>query len=839
MCCLVYQILADESLPKKTLIHFWESIFVHAIKMVLEDYCTENSNFLNSISEFVKEVQVSVRNDFCVQRYVMTRFDPEAVNPGSMEPPEQQFDLGHPDDYKLDGPLDLNFAMSQFVRLTTLKNSASALLTLYIGLLQGRFFYLWKPRFKTFREKIQKGILQIYKHFVEKISDQLLNNSLVVVTRYYNHFAHEIDRILGNVPRNHMKLVSHLAMVFGSSSLLGGPSHLPLALLPNESPLRLLNFCPAKGIFFTCKQLGVPNVTCAALSSALCLFNQSQRALFWAQSLANRFSLFYEILSANGIEGRLMSNSLVPKLTWGKLSHHVFYLSNLYQANSSAREVDYRKLLRSSKIDFFSEHIALISESQLSPNERKYLNLFQQHSPCKELNLVKLLGEENSEKLTTDSCKNMVKKIATLLGHSNAFIRLVLKEFEPSQALSRTQEQCIGRSMQIYLYSLLPLLKSCAHVLNSLLKFSSSTEQRDKLCGECLSLLSPGLKLMLGVFSELSIYLLKTSFFDSLPRLQFSVCLFYFFYSLKLLLPPPSSQRESLRTLLELNTSETKHLDVLCLFLQKQLFSKDLGTHKSILVLLFDWLSVLHPASLSVSVLNHFSLHLKSSHADSDVFLLTAQFFLKLMTRLGRRAATAHAASSKKIISETPEQASLGSVSSGRPGASWRRPSLRKLLLDSKFLANFSQTMRFLEDPKFLAVNFYDDKARNTTQAHFKLSLELLVKFCEVIGNANGSYNDIYLFLERHSKRIHTVLGLSQIANPLNPKSKPKKTLFEDFQSPDSQVSLTSPHPTRPCCCPSATSPSSRSSTPLCICCTVWPKTPNSGSYAIVPSLKT
>jgi hypothetical protein len=68
LCCLIYQILSNESLPKKTLIFFWESAFVHAIKSVIEDFCTESSGFLNSISEFMNEIQVKVKNDFSFQK---------------------------------------------------------------------------------------------------------------------------------------------------------------------------------------------------------------------------------------------------------------------------------------------------------------------------------------------------------------------------------------------------------------------------------------------------------------------------------------------------------------------------------------------------------------------------------------------------------------------------------------------------------------------------------------------------------------------------------------------------------------------------------------------------
>ena len=69
LCCLIYQILANESLPKKTLIFFWESAFVHAIKSVIEDFCTESSNFLNLIQDFMQEIKSKMKNDFSFRRY--------------------------------------------------------------------------------------------------------------------------------------------------------------------------------------------------------------------------------------------------------------------------------------------------------------------------------------------------------------------------------------------------------------------------------------------------------------------------------------------------------------------------------------------------------------------------------------------------------------------------------------------------------------------------------------------------------------------------------------------------------------------------------------------------
>jgi hypothetical protein len=68
LCCFIYQILADETLPKKTLMHFWDTTFVQSVNIVIEDFCTESTFFLSSISDFMSEIQKKVKNDFSFKR---------------------------------------------------------------------------------------------------------------------------------------------------------------------------------------------------------------------------------------------------------------------------------------------------------------------------------------------------------------------------------------------------------------------------------------------------------------------------------------------------------------------------------------------------------------------------------------------------------------------------------------------------------------------------------------------------------------------------------------------------------------------------------------------------
>ena len=690
-------------------------------------------------------------------------------------------------DQKLLEDIDVNFSMSQFVRVVTSKSASSALLRLYFSLLQNHFFALRKPRFRSLKKKVQIGILQIYRHFLTDISEKLFSKSSVVMKHYYKYFSDQVFRILTNIPKNRMQYVVYLDQMTNSAPKVSSSYWMPLMILPNDKPLNLLNFSPSRLIYVTCKELGIPNMTCSTLSNALCMLNQCQRDLFWTQSVSHKFSLFFEILSANGIDGRMMSNTLIPSLSPNRLSHYVYYMSNMYGSIMSCKQHDYKKLLPGNRIDYFSDHMTLHTESSLTSNESKYLNLFCEDRPCKEINLVKLLSEEMSEKPTSVSCQNMVNKIIILLRFSNEYKQLILNEFDIHTVNTKWHENCINRALHIYLSSLQPLFKCLCHVLNSLLKYTSCRDSMEKLRNEVLSSLIPQYKSMLKIFGDLSIYLIKASSFDSLIKLRFCIIMFYFFYSIKILFPPPHKRPASLsiQNILNLELKEIKHLDQICLFLKKQLFLKGQLNYRSIVVILFDWLSSIYPECVDSNTLSHLSDNLRHGSVDSDVFLLTAQFFYKFMIRINRTSQKTKSTFDRKINPEVHGDNDKLSDKSVYSNRSVRRKLAKQIFLESKFLDNLCKTMRFLDDPKFMAVNFYDDKVRNPNQAHFRLCIELLVKYCAVFENVNGSYTDIYLFIERHFKRIKIVLGLSQVSSINNSKPTPKKPLFRDYMAFD------------------------------------------------------
>jgi hypothetical protein len=259
--------------------------------------------------------------------------------------------------------------------------------------------------------------------------------------------------------------------------------------------------------------------------------------------------------------------------------------------------------------------------------------------------------------------------------------------------------------------------------------------------------------------------------------------MFYYFYCLKLLFPPPNDQpiSFSLRNLLMLGVEEIKYIQKIMLYLKKQLFINEDSNNKAILVLLFDWLSALYPPCLDSDSLTHLSRNLNSKNVDSDVFLLTAQFFLKLMTRIKRNASKKNSNSNRKTTSELSGGSDKFSENNFTNKIHVKKQSLRNIFMESKFLSNLAKTMRFIDDQKFKAVNFYDDKIRNVNQANFRFCLELLVKYCSVFGNVNGTYTEIFLFIERHFQRIQTVLGLSQISQVKKADLAPKKSLFSGY----------------------------------------------------------
>lgn len=696
---------------------------------------------------------------------------------------------------ELNSPLDINFNLLQFSQIASSQCSSLAVLRLFLSLLQNNFFSQRKRSMKEIDDKLRDNILKIYKDSLSQIYENLFGHISAMLTTLNVYFSEQVQKMLLILPKLRADLMYLISKYIDIQEMENTRVSAPLALAASSNPLLLLNFTPPRKVYIKCKELGISNFICSSLVYSLSIIKYSQRTLFMTQSVSNKFCLFFQNVGANGISGKLLSTSIRPGLETFKLPHYIFHMANMYASLGSSREMDYRNMLRSKDNNFFADDISLARPVTLNASQHKYLHIFCNEEANKDLNLIKILGEEMSEKPTQDSCPKMMNKIAQLLKCSNEFMIHILEEFDMQQSLNEVEEVSICRSMKSYLTSIQPVLMSAAHILNSLLKVSSAGVARDTLRRECLVKLSQPVKNMVCIFSQLSHFLLKAPYVDKRQLLEFYLGLFYFLVCVKNLLPSLNSKDEkpTLPSMFSLATKELKALDMISLFLKKQLISSGASNLQGVQIILYDWLSALYPPAIDRSVLSHLSLNLKSSSVDSDTFLLTAQFFYKYLVRLAKSSSQKKSSqASRKIISEQSIKSNFGSSKQTDPPSYYKRECPKTMLVKSLFLSHLTETHRFIQDPKFLAMNFYDDKARNTTQAHFRLVLEILVKYCEVVGNLDGTYNQIYQFVDIHSKRIQRVLSLSQIVRNPEQKQKVKRSLFEEIGKD------ASPNPDRP-----------------------------------------
>lgn len=682
----------------------------------------------------------------------------------------------------------MSFSVSHFQDLCHAKTGSDALLRMYLSLMEKHFFDLRKTGLGVVKKSIREGLLKVFKHNLSEINQNLQSRDHVILTSLnismrevmskrlfeISKEAHKVKSLSENKPMHRDQDITHEDNYFDQDSLL--------RLKVSKNLVQMLRPYSDKECYLVLKDIGITEMSASQLSTILLISNQLERISFWGDSLLRKFWLLNEHICNQGIEGRLTGGSLNLRPFSDKIPQFVFSYANLLERNRSTQEEDLRKLLPARQTDLFSEHLNLIGDVDLSAEEKQYVNIFCHDPACKDINLVRIFSDDMSDKLNSRSCQQILNNLMGLLKSSEEFFTASLSEFDFNCLFSDFQEKTLLRLASNYILTSRPVFKTISHsivfLLNCFAKTSEISSHRESL----LNLLTPQLVLHLSIISKFCFLLMKLGQSYSQCKFEISILVFYYFYILKLLLPSGLQQgSSSVEDLLCLNEPQQKSFGVISLFIKGQLYLKHKVTMKAMVVLLFDWLVSLYPKALTVSDLNHISYKLKSPLSDPDEFLLTGHFFIKLLHRVQV---------SQRVITTKKESLSRGPIKPktfgkfntlGKSKAEsihksqslkWTQDSLKQMILKSDLLKNISETQRFIEDPKFLAANFYDDRKRNPNQSYFKLILILLKRYFFVMKNENGHFSFAYTFLERHFKRVQMILRLSSIGEDQSTDNK-------------------------------------------------------------------